>query len=210
MWAPSGSAEDRANRTTRLRKPAQQPLDRSYRGYEYLQVSVKIHSIRRLSEAERIRLGTSRAAASSATMRPLAFFAYLLSGMRCLHPCVYILGRRFAGVSALLCLVFLLMPCAAWAVRHQQRDASSRPGAARIVHASARSRRRREHHVRPHTARALRRVCKHGTQVVRAAARAETQRVARGEDTDASESASLNLPEEPLARRGSPAPARQP
>jgi uncharacterized protein DUF5715 len=64
----------------------------------------------------------------------------------------------------------------------------------------AHSARSRKHHVHPHTARALKRARRHGTEAVRAAARQETQRVARGEDTDDdSESASLNLPEQPLA-----------
>jgi Family of unknown function (DUF5715) len=63
--------------------------------------------------------------------------------------------------------------------------------------------RKREHHVRPHTARALRRARRHGTEAMRAAASHETERVARGEDTD-SESASLNLPEEPLAAMNLP------
>ncbi|MDQ1452970.1 MAG: hypothetical protein QOK38_2836 [Acidobacteriaceae bacterium] len=103
------------------------------------------------------------------------------------------LCHRFVGLSALLCLVFLLMPHAVLAARHQQRHATSRP-----------AHHRREHHVRPHTARALRRARRHGTEAVRAAARSETQRVARGEDTDSSESASLNLPEEPLARMNLP------
>jgi hypothetical protein len=59
--------------------------------------------------------------------------------------------------------------------------------------------------VRPHTARALQHARKHGTEAVRAAARQETQRVARGEDTeDDSESASLNLPEQPLAAMNLP------
>ncbi|HEY3989003.1 MAG TPA: DUF5715 family protein [Acidobacteriaceae bacterium] len=52
--------------------------------------------------------------------------------------------------------------------------------------------------MRPHTARALRRARKHGTEAVRAAARQETARVARDEGTDDAESASLKLPEEPL------------
>ena len=67
----------------------------------------------------------------------------------------------------------------------------------------ARGGRTHEHHVRPHTARALRRARRHGTEAVRAAARHETERVARGEDTN-SESASLNLPEQPLAAMNLP------
>ena len=66
-----------------------------------------------------------------------------------------------------------------------------------------RAHRKHEHHVRPHTARALRRARRHGTEAMRAAASHETERVARGEDTD-SESASLNLPEEPLAAMNLP------
>ena len=57
--------------------------------------------------------------------------------------------------------------------------------------------------MRPHTARALRRARRHGTEAVRAAASHETERVARGEDTD-SESASLNLPEQPLVAMNLP------
>ena len=57
--------------------------------------------------------------------------------------------------------------------------------------------------MRPHTARALRRARRHGTEAVRAAASHETERVARGEDTD-SESASLNLSEQPLAAMNLP------
>jgi Family of unknown function (DUF5715) len=119
------------------------------------------------------------------------------------------------------------MPCAALAARHPQRHAASRAyskntsthrrpahSAAHVVHAPAhgaqragvrhaRSSRKREHHVRPHTARALRRARRHGTAAMRAAASHETERVARGEDTD-SESASLNLPEEPLAAMNLP------
>ena len=119
------------------------------------------------------------------------------------------------------------MPCAALAVRHPQRHASSRAhpkitsprhkathSATPVIHTSAHSgprkgarpvpaHRKREHHVRPHTARALRRARRHGTEAMRAAASHETERVARGEDTD-SESASLNLPEEPLAAMNLP------
>jgi hypothetical protein len=63
-----------------------------------------------------------------------------------------------------------------------------------------RARSRREHHVRPHTARALKHARRRGTQAVQLAARAETQRVARGESTaDTSETASLKLSERPLA-----------
>jgi hypothetical protein len=59
--------------------------------------------------------------------------------------------------------------------------------------------------VHPHTARALRHARKHGTEAVRAAARAETARVARDEDTDnGSESASVNVPEVPLAAMNLP------
>ena len=57
----------------------------------------------------------------------------------------------------------------------------------------------------PHTARALRRARKHGTEAVRAAARTETARVARDEATDDdSESASVNVPEVPLAAMNLP------
>ena len=81
--------------------------------------------------------------------------------------------------------------------------ASVRSAGARVVHPH--SARTRKHHVRPHTARALEHARKHGTEAVRAAAREETQRVARGEDTDDdSQSASLNLPEQPLARMNLP------
>jgi hypothetical protein len=130
-------------------------------------------------------------------------------------------------MPALLCLVLLLMPCAALAARHQQSHATSRAHkkitaarkrTAHIVAASARSTRSagarlarshsshpRRHHVRPHTARALRKARRHGTEAVRAAARQETQRVARGEDTDDdAQSASLNLPEKPLAAMNLP------
>lgn len=81
---------------------------------------------------------------------------------------------------------------------HQKNTAGAQPVRAHRKH-------RREHHVRPHTARALRRARKHGTEAVRAAARQETERVARGENTDdGSESASLNLPEVPLAAMNLP------
>jgi hypothetical protein len=147
----------------------------------------------RVFSSERIRLGTSRAVVSSASMKRLSHSSRTcFRAMRCLHPCMH-LCHRFAGVSALLCLVFLLMPHTVLAVRHRQRHATSRP-----------AHHRREHHVRPHTARALRRARRHGTEAVRAAARTETQRVARGEDTDSSGSASLNLPEQPLARMNLP------
>ncbi len=64
---------------------------------------------------------------------------------------------------------------------------------------------RRRHHVHPHTARALRHARKHGTEAVRAAARTETARVAGDEDTDDdSESASVNVPEVPLATMNLP------
>ena len=117
------------------------------------------------------------------------------------------------------------MPGAGLAARHSHSRASSyvhpkiaatRHRASRALHASAqgtrragarlvrvRSHRTREHHVRPHTARALRRARRHGTEAVRAAATHETERVTRDEDTD-SESASLNLPEEPLAAMNLP------
>jgi Family of unknown function (DUF5715) len=59
--------------------------------------------------------------------------------------------------------------------------------------------------VHPHTARALRHARKHGTEAVRAAARQETARVARDEDTDeTTESASANVPEVPLAAMNLP------
>jgi hypothetical protein len=81
--------------------------------------------------------------------------------------------------------------------------ASVRSAGTRLAHPhSARAHR---HHVRPHTARALEHARKHGTEAVRAAARQETQRVARDEDTDEDpQSASLNLPEQPLARMNLP------
>jgi hypothetical protein len=105
-------------------------------------------------------------------------------------------------VPAFLCLVFLLMPSAALATRHKQAHVT--PGSvSRLVH--GREGRKHTHHVRPHTARALQHARKHGTEAVRAAARQETQRVARGEDTeDDSESVSLNLPEQPLAAMNLP------
>jgi uncharacterized protein YcbK (DUF882 family) len=59
--------------------------------------------------------------------------------------------------------------------------------------------------VHPHTARALRRARKHGTDAVREAARTETARVAQDEDTDDdSESASVTVPETPLAAMNLP------
>jgi len=59
--------------------------------------------------------------------------------------------------------------------------------------------------VHPHTARALRHARKHGTEAVRAAARQETARVARDEDTDeVTQSASVNVPEVPLAAMNLP------
>jgi hypothetical protein len=59
--------------------------------------------------------------------------------------------------------------------------------------------------VHPHTARALRHARRHGTEAVRAAARTETARVARDEDTfDSSESASVKVPEVPLAAMNLP------
>jgi hypothetical protein len=125
-------------------------------------------------------------------------------------------------MAALFCLGLFLLPCVAAAARHQQRHGASRVHqkitATRhpASHASARGTRtagarpahayrirRREHHVRPHTARALRRARRHGTEAVRQAASHETERVARGEDTD-EESASLNLPEQPLAAMNLP------
>ena len=117
------------------------------------------------------------------------------------------------------------MPCIAAAARQphaasraHQKITAARHRAAHIVRVSARSTKnaaaqparahrthKREHHVRPHTARALRRARRHGTEAVRAAARRETERVARGENTEAdSESASLNLPEVPLAAMNLP------
>jgi hypothetical protein len=96
------------------------------------------------------------------------------------------------------------MPCVAAAARrgaaaHSQRHATSR------AHQKITATHKHEHHVRPHTARALRRARKHGTEAVRAAARRETERVARGENTeDDSQSASLNLPEVPLAAMNLP------
>jgi Family of unknown function (DUF5715) len=102
--------------------------------------------------------------------------------MRCLHPCRY----PFAALAVLLCLG-LLLPQTAEARKHK---GSGHP---------------RRHHVHPHTARALRHARRHGTEAVRAAARTETARVARDEDTyDGSESASLNLPEVPLAAMNLP------
>ena len=142
--------------------------------------------------------------------------------MRCLHPC----HRRFA-LAALLCLGFVLMPCAVSAARHQQSRAVSRAHqkltatrkhTAHIADVSASKARNagarlvrghnsgsRRHHVHPHTARALRHARRHGTEAVRAAARQETQRIARDEDTDDdSQSPSLNLPEVPLAAMNLP------
>jgi len=59
--------------------------------------------------------------------------------------------------------------------------------------------------VHPHTARALRRARKHGTEAVRAAARTETARVASDEDTDNdSESSPVNVAEVPLAAMNLP------
>ncbi len=101
--------------------------------------------------------------------------------MRCLHS----YRHSFAALAVLLCLG-LLLPQAAQARKHK---------------ASAQSRR---HHVHPHTARALRHARKHGTEAVRAAARRETERVARDEDTDDAESASVNVPEVPLAAMNLP------
>lgn len=102
--------------------------------------------------------------------------------MRCLHPCRY----SFAALAVLLCLG-LLLPQTAQARKHK---ASAHP---------------RRHHVHPHTARALRHARRHGTEAVRAAARTETARVARDEDTDdESESASVNVPEVPLAAMNLP------
>jgi hypothetical protein len=119
------------------------------------------------------------------------------------------------------------MPCAALAARHQPSHAVSRADrkiagtrhqAAHVATASAHGtqgagvrlvratdRRSRRHHVHPHTARALRHARRHGTEAVRAAARQETQRVARDEDTDDdTQSALLNLPEQPLAAMNLP------
>jgi hypothetical protein len=124
------------------------------------------------------------------------------------------------------------MPSAAQAARHgaaahlQSRAtsrahlkiAATRHRAAHIANASAQSTRNagarlvrahsshsRRHRVHPHTARALRHARRHGTEAVRAAARQETQRVARDEDTDDdAQSASLNLPEQPLAAMNLP------
>ena len=105
-------------------------------------------------------------------------------------------------MPAFLCLVFLLMPGAALAARRKQAHVTT-GSVTRLVH--GREGRKHRHHVRPHTARALQHARKHGTEAVRAAARQETQRVARGEDTDDdSESASLNLPEQPLAAMNLP------
>jgi Family of unknown function (DUF5715) len=132
--------------------------------------------------------------------------------MRCLHPYL----RSFAGTPALwlpllLWWAVLLCPGIARAARHRAltvgHHASSRPHILRVAsHPHGRTprllhvRRRREHHVRPHTARALKHARHRGTEAVRQAARAETQRVASGESTDeAPESASLKLPERPLA-----------
>jgi uncharacterized protein DUF5715 len=141
--------------------------------------------------------------------------------MRCLHPC----HPRFV-LAALLCLVILLMPCAAMAARHQLSHVTSRlhgkiaDKRQRVIHLSvsahgtehaaarlvrANNGRTRRHHVQPHTARALRHARRHGTEALRAAARQETQRVARDEDTDDdTQSASLNLPEQPLAAMNLP------
>src|ERR1700738_1016940 len=134
--------------------------------------------------------------------------------MRCLHPCL----RSFAATPALwlrllVWCVVLLLPGVALAARHRTvavgHRASSQPRSLKVetprakepsAHRRVRGRHKREHHVRPHTARALKHARRHGTDAVRLAARAETQRVARGESTaDASEAASLKVPERPLA-----------
>lgn len=105
------------------------------------------------------------------------------SGMRCLHLYRY----SFAALAALLCLGFLLvLPREAFARTHEARTHSHR-----------------HHHARPHTARALRRARRHGTEAVRAAARTETARIAREEDTD-EDTASANVPEVPLAAMNLP------
>src|SRR5690349_17483806 len=119
-------------------------------------------------------------------------------GMRCLHPC----RRRFAAVAALLCLGLSFLPSAALAAwhKHHHASAAAKPAAGR----HPRSARVRSHRVHPHTARSLRRARKHGTDAVREAARTETARVARDEDTDNSESASVNVPELPLAAMSLP------
>jgi hypothetical protein len=87
---------------------------------------------------------------------------------------------------------------------HARSLSVATPRAKRPAHGRAsrvaRARHKREHHVRPHTARALKHARRHGTDAVRLAARAEAQRVARGESTaDASDGASMKLPERPLA-----------
>jgi hypothetical protein len=59
---------------------------------------------------------------------------------------------------------------------------------------------RSEHRSHAHTARALRRARRHGTEAVRAAARSETAREAREQSTvDTASAANLRLPEKPLA-----------
>jgi hypothetical protein len=113
----------------------------------------------------------------------------------------------------LLWCAVLLLPGVALAARHRtlavghRASSHSRSFKAETprakepsAHGRVRGCHKREHHVRPHTARALKHARRHGTDAVRLAARAEAQRVARGESTaDASDSASMKLPERPLA-----------
>jgi hypothetical protein len=108
--------------------------------------------------------------------------------------------------SLLLWCAVLLSPGVGLAARHRSLTAGHRASLRaqeprpRRAHA-----RRRRDHVRPHTARALKHARRHGTDAVRLAARAEAQRVAGGESTaDASDTASLKLPERPLAMMNLP------
>lgn len=127
--------------------------------------------------------------------------AHLVSSMR-----RYLSSRSSSAVpAAFFCLVAMLWLALsaepAFAVHHHAlaAHASLHAGHARLRPAHA-SRRRREHHVHPHTARALKHARRHGTAAVQRAAREETQRVVSGEETsDSSETASLGMTERPLA-----------
>ncbi len=126
--------------------------------------------------------------------------------------------HSLATMAAFFCLLMLLPQSAAAARRHVRGRVAARTTrgfAGRTAHrlrsTSAqlvrvhRGSARREHHARPHTARALRYARRHGTEAVRAAARQEAQRVARAESTaDTASSASLRVPEKPLAAMNLP------